>query len=234
VKTSAGKPNTIKYQRPAPPGCLRFVFPVESRVPEFARHLLGAGVALAIGLGLLTMTLVALGITLSFLPITAPASPTPAAPRWLLGTVFGIPGTLITLVGLYLLFRLPWLILGQVRVWVTPDSLNITKTCLGVGVPQRYRLEHVSLIRVRPLDRARWHSMNPAEPSDTPFYLGGKFAYTRQLGTGGIAFNYLGDIIHFGVGINESDALAIIRLIAPLLLARSLDPPPFDSAPSAQ
>lgn len=84
-----------------------------------------------------------------------------------------------------------WNIAGKETVVIDGEALTIYKTVLGLGPAKRYDAAYVDRLRA---------SEDPAD-SQVPW-------------SGGLAFDYGGNTVHFGAGLNSAEAREVLARIA--------------------
>ncbi len=94
-------------------------------------------------------------------------------------------------------YAMLWLLLGQERIEVAPDSLAIRQAILGIGGPAVYARELIRRMRVAAAGRVAPYAIS---------FDG----ISLSKGTGLIASDYLDQTIRMGIGVDEAEARAIV------------------------
>ncbi len=101
---------------------------------------------------------------------------------------------------IFSIYHLLWQIFGQERIEVTADSLTICQAILGIGRGKQYAGEHIKRIRADASSRV------------DPYPLADE-GISMNKGTGMIAFDYQGETIRMGIGIDEAEAKYLVNMI---------------------
>jgi hypothetical protein len=107
-----------------------------------------------------------------------------------------------TAAGIYAASTLFWMLFGQDRVEITPDSLHVRRQIAGIGHTKSFDLMAISDLRVvqYPAVRSSWH--NNRNNVSTVWKLDGP-----------ITFDYGAKTYHFGDGVDEAEAKQIVTRI---------------------